>query len=336
MKTYQPTIIKRDFRTVPFERAVLAYKDAADMAEYNATSGIEYMRQKQIQQLERMWTESHEAPYEGNFSDQYNGPELSAERKREVRAEAGSKAVLEFVKINNIDKLWTWMMPQLISHIATLLPTLVEGQISSADYLKKYFFTPGDDFMQGVYRFLMLDARSSYLSTQYKGDAKNFCSLVPLILYAHKLHNNIPYSAWRRDEIHMIVNPSLAAAMTCEVPDDLTHEVLMQIRQKGLVWRSGKYEGTPRDPLSTYKLYGIKETEIGHLPELAQTMLAQIWCAHPSNRTKYMVLDPTSWDNIPPPLISQDIFKSPTPVPPVMSSNRATTKSVSSDLPWEL
>jgi hypothetical protein len=334
MKTYQPTIIKRDFKTVPFERAVQAYKDAADMAEHNAKSGIEYMRQKQIAQLERMWSETHEAPYEGNFSDEYAGPELSAERKREVRAEAGSKAIQEFVKINNIDKLWTWMMPQLVAHIATLTPVTVEGQISGLDYIKKYFFSPGDDFMQGVYRFLMLDTRSSYLTTQYKGEAKNFCSLVPLIPYAHKLHNNIPYSAWKRDEIHFVVNPALSSAMTCEVPDDLTHEILLEIREKGLVWRSGKNAGAPRDPLSTYKLYGVKETEIGHLPELAQTMLTQIWCAHPSNRTKYMVLDPKSWDNIPPPLISQDIFKV---TPPTLGGgNRVAYNAPVSDLPWEL
>lgn len=336
MKTYQPTIIKRDFRTVPFERAVSAYKDAADMAEYNAESGIEYMRQKQIEQLEKMWTESHEAPYEGNFTDEYSGPKLSDERRREVRAEAGSKAVLEFVKTNNIDKLWTWMMPQLIAHIATLKPDAIEGQISSKEYLKKYFFN-GDKWMEGVYRFLMIDTRSSYLTTQYKGDAKNFCSLVPLIMYAHKLHNNIPYSAWKRSEVHMIVNSSLASAMTCEVPEDLTHEMLLQIREKGLLWRSGDREGTPRDPISTYKLYGIKETDIGHLPELAQTMLAQIWCAHPSNRTKYMILDPESWDSIPPPLISQDIFKSPAPKSPILPSNRVIAKQESSsDLPWEV
>jgi hypothetical protein len=37
-------------------------------------------------------------------------------------------------------------------------------------------------------------------------------------------------------------------------------------------------------------------------------MLTQIWCAHPENRTKYMVLCPYAWDCIPPPLISNNIF----------------------------
>lgn len=327
---YQPTIIKRDFRTVPFERAVTAYKDSADMAEASALSGLAYLQSKQIAQLEQLYTDSNEAPYEGNFSDAFSAPQLTPERRREVRAIAGQKGVLEFVAANNIDKLWTWMMPQLIAHVASLKPAVVEGQISGLDYLKQHFFT-GDKWLEGVYRFLMVDARSSYLTTQYKGEAKNFCSLVPLILYAHKLHNNIPYSMWKRDEIHLVVNSSLASAMVCEVPDGLTHELLLDIRSKGLVWKSGAKSGTPRDPQSTYKLYGVKNTEIGHLPELAQTMLAQIWCAHPSNRTKYMVLDPNNWDGIPPPLISQDIFKSPAPPPP---TQRTTTK-YSSDLPWE-
>lgn len=327
---YQPTIIKRDFRTIPFERAVTAYKDAADMAEASALSSLEYLRNKQIEQLEQLYTDSNEAPYEGNFSDAVSAPQLTPERRRELRSAAGTKGVLDFVAANNIDKLWTWMMPQLIAHVATLKPTLVEGQISGLEYIKKHFFN-GDKWMEGVYRFLTIDARSSYLTTQYKGDAKNFCSLVPLIMYAHKLHNNIPYNSWKRDEVHLVVNPSLSSAMLCEVPQGLTHELLLDIRKQGLVWKSGAKKDTPRDPQSTYKLYGVKSTEIGHLPELAQTMLTQIWCAHPSNRTKYMILDPHNWDGIPPPLISPDIFKAPAPQPPTQH----TTKYVS-DLPWEL
>jgi hypothetical protein len=333
MKTYQPTIIKREFRSVPFERVVQVYKDAADMAEQTALAGIDYMRQKHIRQLEKLWSDTHEAPYEGNFSDEYNSPQLSKDSRREIRSEAGQKAVVEFVKTNNIDKMWTWLMPQLIAYIATLQPAMVEGQISGLDYIKKYFFN-GDQWHEGLYRFLMIDSRSCYLTTQYKGEARNYCSLVPLIMYAHKFTNNIPYSAWKRDEAHFVVNESLAAAMLCELPEDVSSERLLEIREQGLTWKSGKDKGTTKDPVSTYKLYGIKDTEIGYLPDLAATMLTQIWCAHPSNRTKYMVLDPKDWDAVPPPLVSVDIFKPKAPLP--KPSVSVATVGPVSDLPWEL
>jgi hypothetical protein len=333
MKTYQPLVIKREFKSIPFERAVQLYRDAADMAEQTALAGLEYMRRKQIQQLEKLWSDSHEAPYEGNFSDEYNSPQLSKDARRELRGAAGQKAVLEFVKTNNIDKMWTWLMPQLVSYIATLPPVAVEGKISGLDYIKKYFFT-GDPWHEGLYRFLMIDSRSCYLTTQYKGEAKNFCSLVPLIMYAHKFVNNIPYSAWKRDEVHFVVNESLAAAMLCEVPEDLSNERLLEIREQGLTWKSGKDKGSTKDPISTYKLYGIKDTELGHLPDLATTMLTQIWCAHPSNRTKYMILDPKDWDAVPPPLVSVDIFKPKAPAPKSPISVMDTGPV--SDLPWEL
>jgi hypothetical protein len=328
MKTYQPTIVKRDFKTVPFERAVQAYRDAADMAEQTAVAGLDYMRQKHIQQLEKLWSDTHEAPYEGNFSDEYNSPQLSKDTRREIRSAAGQKAVVEFVKTNNLDKMWTWLMPQLVTYIATLPTVAVEGKISGLDYIKKYFFN-GDPWHEGLYRFLMIDSRSCYLTTQYKGEARHYCSLVPLIMYAHKLVHNIPYSAWKRDEVHFVVNQSLASAMLCEIPEDLSNERLLEIREQGLTWKSGKDEGNTKDPVSTYKLYGIKDTELGHLPDLATTMLTQIWCAHPSNRIKYMVLD---WDGVPPPLVNVDIFK-----PKSFVSNPiapGSDDSNTSDLPW--
>lgn len=338
MKTYQPTIIRRDFRTIPFQEIVLAYKDAADIAEATARQSIDYMRQQQVAKLEKLWSDSHEAPYEGNFSDEYSGSELTLAALRDLRQKAGNQAVADWIKSRNVDKMWTWMMPQLIAHVGTLTPVApvaVEGQLSGLDYVKKYFFN-GDKFMEGVYRFLMVDSRSKYLTTQYKGEAKSFCSLVPLIMYAHKLHNNIPYSAWNRDEIQYITNPALAAAMTCELPEDLTPQRILEIREQGLTFKSGANKDTTRDALSTYKLYAVQDTEIGYLPELAQTMLAQIWCAHPTNRTKYMVLDPKAWDSLPVPLIQTNIFKSEVLERSPSSTPNRQPQLCSSDLPWDI
>jgi hypothetical protein len=44
-------------------------------------------------------------------------------------------------------------------------------------------------------------------------------------------------------------------------------------------------------------------SQIHSLPKLVQIMVCQTWCAHPNNRTQYMVLNPLDWDNLPEPLI---------------------------------
>jgi hypothetical protein len=151
-------------------------------------------------------------------------------------------------------------------------------------------------------------------------------------MYAHKLHNQIPYAAWGRKNLQYVVNDSLCQAMLCE-PPHLTQEELLTIRDAGLTVRTGAKAGESRNPLTQYKLYGIQETEIGHLPELAQSMLTQIWCAHPENRTKYMILDPQNWDRVPPPLIAPTVFKAP-----VFSNKQDVllTSSQAEPAPWDL
>jgi len=42
-------------------------------------------------------------------------------------------------------------------------------------------------------------------------------------------------------------------------------------------------------------------------PKLATIMEIQVWCAHPTLRHAGMILDPRDWDNIPIPLILQDV-----------------------------
>ena len=116
--------------------------------------------------------------------------------------------------------------------------------------------------------------------------------------------------------------------MLCEVPE-VTREELLDIREMGLVFKTGQKAGTTRNPATTYRLTGINSTKIGGLPELAQTMLSQIWCAHPTNRTKYMVLDPHNWDQIPTPLVSEQLFS------PIIH-NKPLLRDTASMLPWDL
>jgi hypothetical protein len=150
----------------------------------------------------------------------------------------------------------------------------------------------------------MVNERSSYLKTQYKFPHREYCALVPLILYAHKLIHQIPYSAWSKDTIHFIVNSDLSDAMLCKVPS-ISKDELISIRTAGLVTASGQ----TKSPVSTHMLFGKEQAAsvIGDLPKLAKVMLTQIWCAHPENRSRYMVLNPKNWDNMPPHLVETDV-----------------------------
>ena len=338
---YHTTVIKKDFKSIPFDQCLETYRDAADMAEQTAITALEYAHKQQLKEMEKLYNEVSEAPFEGNMSDKYSQPQLSPEKRLEIRRKAGNKAISEiFIPRYSLDKMWTWMMPQIIAYIATLTPRIkpnelgtLEGQVDGVEYIKQHFFN-NNPWMEGLYRFLMIDTKGSYVQQQYKGDARNYCALVPLILYAHKLHNSLPYAVWGRKNLRYVVNESLAQAMTCEVPK-LNTERVLQIRNQGLMVKTGAKAGETRNPLTTYKLYSVQDTELGNVPELAQTMLTQIWCAHPDNRTKYMVLDPEDWDRVPPPLINTNVFHHE-----VATSSATTHKVVAlangSLAPWDL
>jgi hypothetical protein len=321
----------KELHTIPFDVGYRMFCDAADMAEQTLEAENQERYDNYIQQLEQQWSDTHEAPYEGNFSDEY--PYKKHPKSAEVRNKSGFKALAEdFIPRYKLDTIMqTWVMPQIISWLTHKPVNLAEvmtaeGKISGRK-MAQHIFDFSNEWDLGLYQFLLLDSRSSYISGQYKGEGRTYCSLVPLILYAFKLNKNIKYSEWDRDTLHFVVNDSLRKAMLCEVPE-MTREEVIAARDQGLTFKSGEKKGTQRNPISTYKLYDTTGTKLHGLPELAQTMITQIWCAHPSNRTKYMVLDPKAWDSIPVPLITTDIFKSP-------SSGNFTKKSdPNPDFPW--
>ena len=127
------------------------------------------------------------------------------------------------------------------------------GTISGIQYLKDNL-DPKSERDMGIYRFIMMDGRSDYLEKMGTGEAKKYCTLVPLILYAHKLYNNVDYSRWERESLHYVVNEALCEAMLTETPE-LTTERLLELRNIGLM-----QAGKPRSPTSTYSLYRLGDT----------------------------------------------------------------------------
>jgi hypothetical protein len=326
--------ITRELKSIPFDICNRIYNDAAQVAADTLEAFNREKYDKYISQLESQWTETNEAPYEGNFSDEVPyvpHPDLAKVRKR-----AGYKAIIEeFIPRYKLDTIMqTWVMSQVITYIARKPFRINEmldpkTELISGIKVLDHVFDSKSEWDMGLYRFLMLDQRSSYLQTQYKGEGKLYCSLVPLILYAFKLHHNVKYCQWSKDTLHYVVNESLYDAMMCEVPEDLTREDILEAREQGLVYATGAKAGEARNPISTYKLYSTMGTKLHGLPELAKTMLAQIWCAHPHNRTKYMVLDPRNWDSIPAPLVSDDIFGNKAEYVPGISKTNAAA------MPWD-
>ncbi len=275
--------------------------------------------------------------YEGNVSDEVDIGEVSRAKIFKTKLNASNKVMESFIETNHIKHFGIPMMAELLKHISSYSlktvgkysydPKLLqrevdrygrivaaEGHISAAELYRSIFT---DDTMMGVYQFLMMDSRSCYLEKQYLSPAKSYCSLVPLIMYAFKFYKNVPYSHWHFDQIHGITNPKLSDAMMFTPEEPFSTEEIIAAREEGLSIKSGRDKGGSRNPTYTFKLYGASAFK--GVPELAQVMYSQIWCAHPNNRTKYMVLDPINWDNVPPPLMTQDVLAAE-PVPKVIYS----------------
>ena len=312
-KSSKVTVTNADFSTIPWDKAWTIWKEAADAAEELETDAMHQrmveMQDLKIKRLEEQWAlENPESgSYEGNWEDSHPSPERPRLKDRvSIRRKAGNKALQEeFVTKYIIGDATAQILPKLVDILAACkLRKNDNGLYSGEAFLEDNATTPT---MLGIWKFLMLDSKSCYLPTQYKAPYKTYSALVPVILYAHKLHNGIKYSEWDPEEIHYIVPHALAEAMTWdgEIP---SKDDLITGRDQGLTVQSGKTEGDKRSPISTFKLYATTGTCYANMPELVRVMLAQIWLAHPDNRTKYMVLDPKSWDSIPLPLISAEVI----------------------------
>jgi hypothetical protein len=143
----------------------------------------------------------------------------------------------------------------------------------------------------------------------------------------------VGYEQWRGlDNLAYVMEPRLLEAVTVVCPS-LGSERLLAIRQQGLLQRSGIKAGQMKPAETTWSLTGITDTELGHLPKLTQSLLTQIWLAHPSHRHNLMILDPQNWDRMPEPLIANNVFTTPEPkeIAPLKESLKESTKTL---LPW--
>jgi len=305
---------------------------AANIAIIDATQQMndEYAEFLARKEREEVYKNPEGGAYEGNLSDKYPPWYITLEASQSIKQQATSDILEQFCDSNMLKFMGIQLLPMLITYIAQHRLTTMSGDdydptlavaslrdennyglISGKALYKQIFTSPVG---KGLYYFLMFDSRSKYLETQYKGPAKNFCALVPLVLYAYKLVKGIPYSHWAKEEIRGIVNPKLATAMLWdeEVHEKPPVDIILHARDIGLMTKSGPSAGKLRSPVYTFKLYG--ETPLSKLPEYIQVMYTQIWCAHPDNRTKYMILDPSNWDKMPDPIIASEVSVTKSPL----------------------
>lgn len=212
---------------------------------------------------------------------------------------------LEVIEELNIKSNSDWLMPQISAYLANMpLVRNSEGKIDP-DTFRDQNFTK-DNWHKGLWFLLKHPKRSDILKeTQY---TSAYAPLVPLVLMPFKKFHNIAYSEWDRERVHILMYPELAEAVQFSAEISHSREELLEIRHRGLEIKSGKNEGTYRNPLSTFKLYQLKGTDLEKAPWLVQVMCTQIWCAHPQNRTQYMVLDWVNLDQMPEPLIPTELL----------------------------
>lgn len=230
---------------------------------------------------------------------------------------------------NLLNRGGSWLMPQLVAHFGSW--RLVKDGNGKIDVLETLRCNCEHNSVNTALWKLTRIPRTCLVPKQIA--QAEYAVLTPLILAGFKRMQGVLYEQWRGlPKLEYIIEPRLLAAVNQTVPD-LGSERLLEIREQGLMTRSGKSAGQLKSAENTWSLNGISDTELGHLPKLTQSIMTQIWLAHPSHRSNLMILDPQNWDHMPEPLIANNVFKTPEPqeIAPHKNKLEETSKTL---LPW--
>lgn len=232
-------------------------------------------------------------------------------------AELGSDQFSEHVDNSNLCNYSSWLLPQLVAHFgrwklySTGRETVVKNTVSNLDRV--------------LYRLTRV-RRSLLIKNQTQ--QPEYGQLTPLILLALKRHHGYSYEQFREfDGLQWLLEPLLYDSLVANDPPQLSQDRLLAIRQQGLAYKTGPKAGQQRNPESTWQLYGIGDTELGDQTKLLQSMLCQIWLAHPKHRRETMILDPQDWDNMPQMLVDAELL-TPTTIKPAKMQARE-------EMPWD-
>lgn len=320
-RTYTSNI--SDLSQIPFSDLVRDYEAARVRAfEYARAAKAALVTRENL----RLGIDETEAPYEGSYES--SGPRVQVDVNSLVEKES-SVIIEDFITKHSLVKKSDWLFSQALAKFATLpLEKNDNGLISAKKlYLDKI---RNNELLFGCLLLFKYSKRSSLLEKQTAAERRNFCGLVPLVMSAFKRYQNVMYSSWDPSEISGITEPNLASVMLAKDVPVLGSDELASIRQASLTFRSGEKAGTQRNPVTTYTLYTPANTPLSGMPMLLRIMYCQTWCAHPSIRTEYMILDPNNWDKMPEPLVTGEIFQNSA------ENSPSTGLGAKIDLPWWL
>lgn len=230
----------------------------------------------------------------------------------------------------------SWMLPQIGAYYGRWKLEWNGDLVDSQKTAKKNIVS---DWDLGLWKVCTQLKRGSLVKSQINPEFASYSSLVPLILMGAKKYQGIKYSQWDIDSETKLIDKNLRDAMFWQpenIPElksgklcyGLGSEQLLELREQGLFIKTGPKAGTIAHPTSLWCLRGMQGTILNDAPNLVTTMLGQIWVAHPTLRTEYMILDPNDWDAMPQPLIDSNVWKTKSP------ALKKVQESV--DLPWEM
>lgn len=323
---YTPSI--SDISAIPFDDLGRQYNELVSSFNQRVAQAKEKYTLERQETYRRQYNAVNEAPYEGDFSEIDIEGYVRAKLPSIDSLGSDRNALFEaFATKYQLKKHAKWLLPQLLSTLASDVALVYKDDQIDIKRLVTDQVRPSPT-LTGMWLLCRHPTRSTFLDKQTVGDNKYYCSLVPLFMAAFKKYKNVPYSKWNRADISGVVEPQLATCMlTTEVPK-IKVEELLRIRDESLTPKSGAKAGIKGNPSTTYSVYPPAGTEYASMPMLLRIMLFQTWCAHPSNRNEYMILDPLDWDNTPEELITTD------PVITHIATPSYTGKLT--DLPWDV
>lgn len=243
----------------------------------------------------------------------------------------------DLAKTHYLTSLNSWMLPQIAAHYGRWQLIHTGSRIDSQKTAKKNMTTRWD---LGLWRVCTQLKRGSLVKSQINPEFASYSALVPLILMGLKKYQAVKYSQWDILPQTKLVDEGLRDAMFWQPSEDtpgllrectnygLGSGELLELRTQGLTVKTGARAGTVQAPTSSWCLRGMRGTVLETAPKLVTTMLAQVWVAHPTLRTEYMVLDPNAWDTVPQALIDHQVWKA--------TPDKAQKPREHVEMPWDL
>lgn len=314
-RVYKPS--EKTIEVLPLEELGLLFKSLLKESKEEFNTKRQLVRQRLETDFIRKYNATHEAPYEGDF--EHLDATVTAEIGKfstlgSAQTKEFDKEVLSIAKQFNFSKkAHEWVFPQMQAFLVQNLKLPDTEIISCSDVYNTAWNNPK---LLAIVEIFKISARGFLLSTMTTETCRDYSKLVPLVFAAYKKYAGVSYSRWSREDCWKLIESTLADAITTQIDgDEFTVEDILTARDNALLVKTGENAGTRNNPVSTYMMYPSGDSILYGINTLLQHILCQTWCAHPSNKSKYAILDTMNWDNQNiTPLISQEVMKPTTKI----------------------